>query len=618
MSVDIKKSPFRTLHHRVDLCVVGGGMAGLCAAVAAARHGAKVVLMQDRPVLGGNSSSEIGVHIIGADRIGHVPFARETGLLEELRLKNLARNPQASLSIWDLVVYDTVRYTAGLTLLLNCSCLDATMTGRSRIDSVTGWQLSTQTWHVVEAKIFADCSGDAILAPLTNAEFRMGRESASEFNESIAPPIADPRTMGMSYIYYTRQHDRPMPFKPFDWARKFESCNDFPWGAGDHKHLAVSPWWAEMGGEHHAIHDSELLRDELLKFNMGLWDHIKNGNCEHRERAQNWALERVQFVPGRRESRRYVGAHMLNQREIEAGGRFADVVCHGGWTMDDHHPGGADSFAKYKQPPTVHHAAPSPFGIPYRSLYSRNIENLMFAGRVASCTHVAMASTRVMGTCSVMGQAVGTAAALACKRDLLPHEVSENIHELQQTLLADDVFLPGVSMNVGHVTQRAHLDASQGDPEPVRDGVHRPTSDDPHVWMHKPPFAKPTADDLAAYQTHAWRAAPGDHVSYRFDSPTYIDHATLILDTNLERSIALRAPGWQEPFPERMPKRFRLETFDGEGWEPAAVIDDNTQRQVLVPIRQETRGVRFVLEKTHGGATSDVYAFMLNARKMTP
>lgn len=617
MTLNIQHSPFRTVEHSVDFCVVGGGMAGLCAAVAAARRGARVVLMQDRPVLGGNASSEIGVHIIGADRIGHVPYARETGILEELRLKNLVRNPQASLSMWDLVVYDTVRHTPGLELLLNCSCLDATMdpsTGSGqaarRIVSVTGWQLSTQTWHVVQAKIFADCSGDAILAPLTGAEHRMGREAAAEYDESIAPAAADPRTMGMSYIFYSREHGQAMPFVPFDWARQFKHCDDLPWGQGNHAHWAVSPWWAEMGGEHHAIHDSELLRDELFKFNLGLWDHIKNGDCVHREPARNWAIEKVQFVPGRRESRRYVGAHVLSQREVETGGRFSDVVCHGGWTLDDHHPAGADSFAKYQLPPTIHHPAPSPYGIPYRALYSRNIENLMFAGRVASCTHAAMSSTRVMGTCSVMGQAVGTAAALACRHGLMPHGVSDRIGELQQQLLADDVYLPGIVHDVGEITRRAHLESSQGDPEPIRDGCHRPVSSDPFIWMRKPAFSKADSADLATYDPHSWRAAPGDHVAYHFDKPTRIEQVTLILDSNLERSVALKAPGVQEPFPENLPKQFRVEVRQGAAWEPIAVITNNTQRQVRVPVKQTTSGVRFVLEETHGGGASQIYGII--------
>ena len=603
-------SPFRSIEHQVDLCVVGGGMAGVCAALAAARRGSRVALMQDRPVLGGNASSEIGVHIAGADRAGEIPFTRETGILEELRLKNLVRNPQASLSMWDLVVYDTVRYTPGLTLLLNCSCLDAAMDG-SRIASVTGWQLSTQTWHVVRAAIFADCSGDAILAPLSGAEHRMGREAAAEFGEPIAPPAADARTMGMSHIFYTREHGREMPFTSFDWARKFTDCDSLPWGQGNHASWAVSPWWSELGGEQHAIHDSERLRDELLKVQMGLWDHIKN-DCVHSDRAKNWALEKISFVPGRRESRRYVGAHVLSQRDVESGGKFPDVVCHGGWTLDDHHPGGVDSFANYHQPPTIHHAAPSPYGIPYRALYSRNIENLMFAGRVASCTHVAMSSTRVMGTCCVMGQAVGAAAALACRHNLLPGEVGSRIAELQQQLLADDVFLPGIAQDPGEPTRSARLEASQGDPEPLRDGINRPVSDDPFVWMRKPAFGKADASDLAAYRMHSWLAGPGDWVACHFGSAMRIGEATLIFDSNLERSIALRAPGWQEPFPENLPRRFRLEIRRTGGWDPVVVVADNNQRQVTLPVNAVTTGLRFVLGETHGGAQSHVYAFFAN------
>jgi hypothetical protein len=610
MALHIERSPFRTVEHRVDLCVVGGGMAGVCAAVAAARHGATVVLMQDRPVLGGNASSEVGVQISGADRVGKIPYVRETGILEELRLRNLVRNPQASLSMWDLVVYDLVRHTPGLALLLNCSCLDAAMDG-TRLASVTGWQLSTQTWHVVQARLFADCSGDAILALLSGAECRMGREAAPEFGESLAPDDADARTMGMCYSYITREHPREMPFVPFDWARTFSHCDDLPWGQGNHENLSMSPWWCELGGEGHGIHDSEALRDDVLAFNLGLWDHIKNGDCVHRARARNLALERVSFVPGRRESRRYVGPHLLSQVEIQAGGHFADVVCHGGWTVDPHHPGGADSFAKYGQPPTVHSPAPSPYGIPYRTLYSRNIENLMCAGRVASCTHLAMASTRVMGTCSVMGQAVGTAAALACRRGLLPHDVLDYVTELQQLLLADDVFIPGVARDVGDITRRAHLEASQGDPEPLRDGINRPVSRDPFVWMRKPPFSAADADDLAAYEHHAWHAAPGDAVTYHFDAPTHIDAVTLVMDSGLERNITLQAPGVQEAFPERLPRRIRLDARRAGAWETVALIDHNIGRQVRIPVGETTTGLRCVVEATHGGDASDVYGFYL-------
>jgi len=365
-----------------------------------------------------------------------------------------------------------------------------------------------------------------------------------------------------------------------------------------------------MGGEHHSIHDSELLRDELFKYNLGLWDHIKNGNCEHRERAKNWALDRINFVPGRRESYRYVGLHTLSQNEIATGGHFDDAVCHGGWTMDDHHPGGGDSFARYGQPPTIHHPAPSPYGIPYRCLVSKDVDNLMFAGRVASCTHVAMSSTRVMGTCGVMGQALGTAAALACQKQINPAAVLAHIGELQQRLLADDVFIPGLVQDVGATTRRARLGASRGNPEPVRDGINRPVSDDPFLWQRKPAWSRATEEEVAAFDTHCWQAAVGDWIAYYLDAPQLISTVTLILDSDLERGF--KHPGTRQPLPESLPKQFRLEARRGTSWEPIAVVCDNVQRQVIIQVNIETTALRFVLEATHGAAQSRVYGFLLD------
>jgi hypothetical protein len=174
----------------------------------------------------------------------------------------------------------------------------------------------------------------------------------------------------------------------------------------------------ELGGNRDSIRDTEILRDELIKISFGTWDFIKNSG--HFE-SENLELEWVGFLPGKRESRRYVGDHILNQNDVENEGRFEDIVAYGGWTMDDHHP---DGF-RYKGQPTIFHPAPSPYGIPYRSLYSKNISNLFFAGRNISATHAALSSTRVMATCAIMGQAVGTAAAIAVRDDLSPRGVYE-------------------------------------------------------------------------------------------------------------------------------------------------------------------------------------------------
>jgi hypothetical protein len=423
----------KEITHKTDLCVVGGGLAGMSAAISAARRGAKVVLMQDRPVLGGNASSEVRMWISGAGAHGENNL--ETGIVEEIELENLYRNPNTSYSIWDSILYEKVKYQDNITLLLNCSCNSATMDG-NRIKSVRGWQLTTETWHTVEAKLFADCSGDSILAPLTGAEYRVGREASSEFNESIQPKQADKKTMGMSCLIQARETDRPQTYIPPKWAYKYPTEEDLPHRGHDIKSWSSNFWWIELGGEQDSIHDTEEIRDELLKVAFGVWDHIKNYG-DHG--AENWVLDWVGFLPGKRESRRYVGDYIMNQNDVEAEGRFDDLVAYGGWSMDDHHPGGMN----YPGVPTIFHPAPCPFGIPYRSLYSKNIDNLYFAGRNISVTHAALSATRVMATCATLGQAVGTAAAIAVRDDLSPRGVYENrIKELQQMLMDDDCYLP--------------------------------------------------------------------------------------------------------------------------------------------------------------------------------
>ena len=174
----------QTITHKVDFCVIGGGLAGMCAAITAARHGVKTLIMQERPVFGGNASSEIRMWVCGA------PKNLETGIVEELRLENLHRNTYVNFSVWDGILFEKVRFQENLTSLLNCSCQDAEMED-GKIKSVTGWQMTTQTFHKVEAKYFADCSGDSILAPLSGAKFRIGREDKNEFGESLAQDVAD-------------------------------------------------------------------------------------------------------------------------------------------------------------------------------------------------------------------------------------------------------------------------------------------------------------------------------------------------------------------------------------------------------------------------------------------
>ncbi|MCD4825730.1 MAG: FAD-dependent oxidoreductase [Phycisphaerae bacterium] len=569
--------------HRADFCVVGGGLAGLCAAIAAARHGAKVILVQDRPVLGGNASSEIRMWVCGA----HGENNREAGIIEEINLENLYRNPLQNYSIWDSVLYEKVRFEPNITLLLNCTCNDIEMDG-NRIKAVKAWQLTTETWHYIEADLFADCSGDSILAPLSGAEFRIGREAAGEFDEDIEPPVADKKTMGMSCLIQARETDRPQPFVPPRWAYTYPRCADLP--NRDHDiHPTNNFWWIELGGEDDSIHDAETLRDELLKIAFGVWDHIKNHCCQ---KAENWTLEWVGFLPGKRESRRLIGDYTLTQNDIRAEGHFDDLVAYGGWPMDDHHPAGF----RHPGEPTIFHPAPSPFGIPYRCLYSRNIGNLLFAGRNISATHAAMSATRVMGTCATLGQVVGTAAAIAVRERITPRGVYEKkMVELKQTLMADDCYLPWNTREIPELTKKATLTTSapEGAPEPLRNGLDRPIADSDNGFV----------------------AAPGEWVEYTFAQLEVIQQVRLIFDSNLNRvHLGQRCnyPLAQQScsVPETMIKAFRIDAKSTDGtWASVFRMENNYQRLVRVPLNVKTSAIRFVPEETWGGEKAHIFAF---------
>lgn len=566
--------------HVVDFCVIGGGLAGMSAAISAARHGARVVLMQDRPVLGGNASSEVRMWVCGA----HGDNNRETGIVEEIALENMYRNPLRNYSLWDSVLYEKVRLEPNITLLLNCTCNAVTMDG-NRIKAVKGWQLTTETWHIVKADLFADCSGDSILAPLTGAEFRVGREARAEFGEDIEPEQADKKTMGMSCLIQARETDSPQNFIPPQWAHVYETCDDLPFRG--HDVLSTNFWWIELGGEQDSIHDTEDIRDELLKVAFGVWDHIKNRG-DHS--AENWVLEWIGFLPGKRESRRYVGDYVLTQNDVRAEGRFEDLVAYGGWTMDDHHPGGMN----WSGEPTQFHPAPSPFGIPYRCLYSRNIENLFCAGRNISVTHAAMSATRVMATCSLVGQAVGTAAAIAFKGQLTPRGVyEESLQELKQTLMDDDAYLPWNKRAVPDLSAWASLNATAGHPENLRSGIDR--SINGHV--------------------NAWVGEPGDGVIYAFDEPERIRQMRFVFDSDLNRPEHNSHANYRlhiEPVgvPATMVRAFRVENLTTQGeWETLVQVENNYQRLVRLNVDVVTRALRFIPESTWGAELVRVFAW---------
>ena len=255
----MEKTQFTHEVHEVDFCVVGGGIAGMFAAISAARHGATVALMHDRPVLGGNASSEIRMWVCGCGGRN----LHETGLVEDILLDNCYYNPDRLFPIWDSILYGAVRYEKGILLFLNCSCNQVEMDG-ARIVAVTGWQTTTQKWITIRAKLFADCSGDSVLAPLAGADFRVGREARAEFGESLERDEADRRTMGMSCLIQAREMTTPQPYTPPPWAHVYASDSDLKPGIGDFA-PGGNYWWLELGGMQDSIADTEEVRDELLR-----------------------------------------------------------------------------------------------------------------------------------------------------------------------------------------------------------------------------------------------------------------------------------------------------------------------------------------------------------------
>ena len=506
-----------------DVVVAGGGMAGVCAAIAAARNGAKVVLVQDRSRLGGNSSSEVKMHVVGANAHKGRPGWRDSGILEELKLDDAAGNPQRSFELWDLLLYDKVVSDPNITLLLDSS-LYFVRAGNHIIESVMVRCDKTEMLYQIRAKLFIDCTGDCRLGLEAGATLRHGREAKSEFNESLAYEQPDKMTQGSSILFTSRQYDRPMPFTPPRWARKvtkqqlrFRGTSSWEYGY----------WWIEWGGQLNTIRDNERIRFELLSIVLGVWDYIKNSG-DHPESA-NWAMDWMGMIPGKRESRRMMGDHILTQQDLEGlNGDLEDAVAIGGWPMDDHPP---NSFDRPDVPPSRTVLPKEVYSIPLRSLYSVNVKNLLMAGRNISASHVAFSSTRVMGTCSVMGQAAGTAAALCVRHKCLPRQLYQDksrLKELQQTLLRDDQTIKNLpNQDPLDLARKAKITASSQRPEAqaelIADGFTR---------------------DIPKKEGHHWEGemtAEGAWIGLAWDQSRRISQVQITFDTGFERELTLSA-----------------------------------------------------------------------------
>lgn len=489
---------------RYDVVVVGGGLSGVCAAIASARGGAKTAIIQNRPMFGGNASSEIRMHIVGASAHGAKKNLAETGILLEILLENKHRNPYASFPVFDSVIWEKVHFQENLDSYLNTNMDDVVVQG-TRVKSIICHQNTTETEYVFSAEIFVDATGHGTLSILAGADGRTGSESKHEFGEPNAPEEPNTHTMGNTVLFSAVDRGEPVKFIKPEWAYTFSEENlkyrehgnsvgshadggalvEMEEGDGKLPHFSnvdSGYWWIELGGQYDdIIRNGETIRDELLKCVYGVWDHLKNVG-DHG--VDNLDLDWVGIVPGYRESRRIEGDYLLTENDIRANRIFQDAVAYGGWQMDEHVPGGIMDFDKL---PSRILNFDGCYTIPYRCFYTKKVANVMLAGRDISTTKMAYGSTRVMGTCAVGGQAVGTAAALAVKYGCDPRGVGEYMEELQQRLIRDDCYIPGfANHDPKDMARTASITASGytegNEPTRVVDGIARPVGNEDHCW----------------------------------------------------------------------------------------------------------------------------------------
>jgi len=426
-----------------DLVVIGGGMAGTCCAITAARKGIKVVLVQDRPILGGNASSEVRLWILGAtSHMGNNNrWAREGGVIDELLVENMYRNPEGNTLILDTILLEKVYDEANITLLLNTSVFETVKSCPNTIASVRAFCSQNSTQYELEATLFCDASGDGVVGFQAGAAFRMGAESAEEFGEGFAPTEEYGELLGHSMYFMSKDVGKPVQFVAPSYALK--DITKIPrykkFNIKDH---GCWLWWLEYGGRLDTVHETETIKWELWKVVYGVWDYIKNSGKF--PEAENLTLEWVGQIPGKRESRRFEGHYMLKQSDLVDQVQFSDAVAHGGWALDLHPADGVFS----EKPGCNQWHTKGVYEIPYRSLISKNISNLLLAGRIISASHVAFASTRVMATCAQSAQAVGMAAALAVQNNWRIEDINDpdRMQILQRELLLSGQHIPHVQL----------------------------------------------------------------------------------------------------------------------------------------------------------------------------
>jgi len=567
---DISKEEF-------EFIVVGGGVAGLTAAITAARYGVKTALINDRPLLGGNGSDEAHVTLEGSAHKGY----HETGVIFEI--KNYKENTNLT---WSQTFKRFCDREENLTVYDNL-LVDGATKENNRITEITATNTINYQKYKFTAKNFVDATGDAWLGYYADAEYKIGREAKFEYGESAAPVSADGNTMSGCATravtdnsdticsYFAEETDAPCDFKAPEWAFKLPEGDAL--GREPH-YIDRGHWWLEMPNDYDDIWESEFVRDSMLRMSVGYFDWLKN-SWSQKEKAKNFKLKKLGLYNAKRESRRLIGDYVLTENDYVAGKHFEDAVCYSGWNIDVHHVGGIFSGADGMF--TIDKVVPiTP--IPFRALYSKNVENLMMIGRCISVSHIGLGPIRVQLTGATMGQAVATASYLCKKYNKNPKQIGkECIKELQQLLIKDGLMIPGFSnTDVKDLARKATVMADtyieNGNPENVINGKTRLTDGNDYAWISGEGLPQSITLDFG-------KKISFSEIRITFDFP-FADYRQCFLPS---------------PEPESLVTDFDIEAFINGEWKTISSVRDNFQRLCVLKFNiTESSKIKVTVLKT--------------------
>ncbi len=418
-----------------DLLVAGGGFAGICTALAAIRSGLKVALIHDRDVLGGCNSSEVRVGIGGHVNVEPYPALGRTVLEIAPVMGGPGTYPahyyedQRKENVFRLHHPDSYR------LALNERVISLEKDADNTIVSVTTRHTRSGQDRRYRAKIFSDCTGDAVLARKAGAELMYGREEKSRFNESLGSEKPEKQVMGMSVLWFSRKENEASSFPEIDWGIPVTEDTAYYIRGGD--------WEWETGQYRDQAKESEYIRDYGMMATYANWSFLKNRSA----RKNEWADEKLNWVSsvgGKRESYRVIGDYILTQNDIENQTVHEDATASMTWSIDLHFPD-PENEAKFKEPfrsCAYHRGIGKSYPVPFRCLYAKGIKNLLLGGRHISMSHVAFSCVRVMRTLGMLGEVSGLAASVCAKEGIYPAELyREHFNKLKE-LMKEGVPLP--------------------------------------------------------------------------------------------------------------------------------------------------------------------------------